>query len=55
MSGVLVLVAVEGIISIPLYFLGKKFQWVAENRIKALIISMVIVAAVLVVVAMILQ
>ena len=46
MSGVLVLIAVEGIISIPLYFLSKKSEWVKENRIKALIISMGIVAAV---------
>lgn len=55
MSGVLVLIAVEGIISIPLYFLSKKSEWVKENRIKALIISMGIVAAVFVVAAMILN
>lgn len=55
MSGVLVLIAVEGILSIPLYFLGKKFKWVTENRTKALLISMVIIAAVFFVVAMILN
>lgn len=55
MSGVLVLIAVEGILSIPLFFLSKKFEWVKDNRIKALIISMVIVAAVFVVAAMILN
>ena len=55
MSGVLVLIAVEGILSIPLYFLGKKFKWVTKNRTKALLISMVIIAAVFFVVAMILN
>ncbi|MBP5324511.1 MAG: MerR family transcriptional regulator [Pseudobutyrivibrio sp.] len=55
MSGILALAAVEGILSIPLYFLSKKYKWVKENRIKALIISMVIIAAVFFVVAMILN
>lgn len=46
--GILSIVAVEAVLSIPLYFLGKKHPWIAKNRKKALFISALILCAVLI-------
>ena len=45
--GMLCIIAVEGVLSIPLYFLGKKHPWIAKNRTKALVIAALILAVIL--------
>ena len=46
--GILTIVALEALLSIPLYFLGKKHPWIAKNRKKALFISALILCALLI-------
>lgn len=48
--GILTIIAVEAILSIPLYFLGKKHPWIKKNRTKALVIAALILCVVLIVV-----
>ena len=47
--GILTIIVVEGILSIPLYFLGKKYPWIAKNRTKALLISALMLCIILIV------
>ena len=47
--GILAIIAVEAVISIPLYFLGKKHPWIAKNRTKALVIAALILCVILIV------
>ncbi len=47
--GILTIIAVEGLLSIPLYFLGKKHPWIAKNRTKALVIAALLLCVVLIV------
>ena len=49
--GILTIMAVEAVLSIPMYFLGKKYPWIAKNRTKALVIAALLLAVVLLVVA----
>ncbi|NMA64782.1 MAG: MerR family transcriptional regulator [Clostridiaceae bacterium] len=49
-SGITVIMSiilVEAVLSVPLYFLGKKYTWIRENRNKALIITGLIICVVL--------
>jgi hypothetical protein len=45
--GILLIMLVEVVISIPLYFLGKKFKWIEKNRTKVLVICCLILCVVL--------
>lgn len=45
--GITTIILVEAVLSIPLYFLGKKYSWIRENRNKALIIICLIVCVML--------
>lgn len=47
--GILYIILVEAVISIPLYFLGKKFKWIEKNRTKTLVIVCLILCVVLIV------
>lgn len=47
--GILLIILVEVVISIPLYFLGKKFKWIEKNRTKTLVIVCLILCVVLIV------
>lgn len=47
--GILCIVLVEAVISIPLYFLGKNFKWIEKNRRKMLVIFCLILCVILVV------
>ena len=47
--GIISIIAIEAVLSIPLYFLGKKYQWIAKNRKKALFIFALILCALLIV------
>ncbi len=47
--GILIIMAIEAVLSIPLYFLGKKHPWIAKNRVKALVIAALILCVVLIV------
>jgi DNA-binding transcriptional MerR regulator len=45
--GIITIILVEAVISVPLYLLGKKYSWIRENRNKVLIITCLIICAVL--------
>lgn len=45
--GILLIILVEAVISIPLYFLGKRFRWIEKNRTKTLVIFCLILCVVL--------
>lgn len=47
--GILTIILVEAVISIPLYFLGKKFKWIEKHRTKTLVISCLLLCVVLIV------
>ena len=47
--GICAIMAVEAVLSVPLYFLGKKHPWIAEHRKAALYIAALILCAVLLV------
>ena len=51
LRGILYIMSIEVILSIPLYFLGKKFPWIKNNRKKALIIICIFFVAVLLILA----
>lgn len=45
--GILCIILVEAVISIPLYFLGKNFKWIEKNRRKMLVIFCLLLCIVL--------
>ncbi|NLY60268.1 MAG: MerR family transcriptional regulator [Clostridiales bacterium] len=45
--GIITIILVEAILSVPLYLLGKKYSWIRENRNKVLIMTCLIICAVL--------
>lgn len=47
--GILHIILIEVVISIPLYFLGKQFKWIEKNRTKILVIFCLILCVVLIV------
>lgn len=51
LRGVLSIILIELIISIPMYFLGKKFLWIAKNRVPLLIITALLFAVILLIAA----
>lgn len=53
--GVGTIIFVEMVLSVPLYFLGKKFEWVRKNRTKALFFAALILAVILLVISNILD
>ncbi|MGN0513433.1 MAG: MerR family transcriptional regulator [Lachnospiraceae bacterium] len=46
-AGILYMLGLECILSIPVFFLGKKFPWVAKNRRKVLILAGVLLLIIL--------
>lgn len=48
---ILPIIIVECVLSIPLYFLGKKIPWVAQNREKAMVLTAIILCGFLVIFA----
>ena len=48
---ILPIIIVECMISIPLYFLGKKIPWIAQNREKAFVLTAIILFALLIIFA----
>ena len=46
-AGIFYMLTLECILSIPIYFLGKKIPWVAKNRIKVLILAGVLLLIIL--------
>ena len=53
-AGIGSIMFVEMVISVPLYFLGKKYEWIRKNRTKALVISAFVLAVILLVIGNIL-
>ena len=53
--GVGTIILVELVLSVPLYFLGKKYEWVRKNRTKALFVAALILAVILLVLDNILE
>lgn len=51
LRGLVCIILIEAILSIPLYFLGKKYPWVKNNRNKVLTITCIVLAVVLLIVA----
>lgn len=49
--GIASIILLEMILSIPLYFLGKKFEWIRKNRKKALFIVALILLVILLIIA----
>ena len=49
--GILSIMVIELILSIPLYFLGKRYPWIKNNRKKVLIITCIILILVLLILA----
>lgn len=47
LRGTLYIMIIEVVLSIPLYFLGKKYPWIKNNRKKALIIICIVLVVVL--------
>lgn len=47
LTGILIIIIIEVVISVPLYFIGKKFAWVNNNRKKILIITCIVLALIL--------
>ncbi len=52
--GIAIIILVECVLSIPLYFLGKKYYWIAKNRRKVLFIVCLVLCGVLLVLNMVL-
>lgn len=46
-QGILAIIIFEMVLSVPLYFLGKKFEWIRKNRRKTLVIAALIMIFVL--------
>jgi len=46
-QGILSIILLEMVLSIPLYFLGKKFEWIQKNRKKTLVIILSVMIVVL--------
>lgn len=44
---ILSIILLEMVLSIPLYFLGKKFEWIRKNRRKTLVIALLVMIVVL--------
>lgn len=53
-AGIGSIMFVEMVISVPLYFIGKKYEWIRKNRTKALVISAFVLAVILLVIGNIL-
>ena len=51
LRGVLSIILIELIISIPMYFFSKKFPWVSKNRVPTLIIIALLFAVILLIAA----
>lgn len=49
--GLLCIMGVEAVLSIPLYFLGKKYPWIAKNRKKALFFAALLLSGLLLAIA----
>ena len=49
LQGILSIIIIEVVLSIPLYFLGKKYLWIKNNRKKALTIICVVLAILLII------
>lgn len=48
--GIALIILVEMLLSVPLYFLGKKHPWIAKNRTKALVIAALILCVILIII-----
>lgn len=51
LRGILCIMIIEVVLSIPLYFLGKKYPWIKNNRKKALNIICIVLALLLIILA----
>ena len=51
LRGILYIMIIEVVLSIPLYFLGKKYPWIKNNRKKALTIICIVLALLLIILA----
>lgn len=51
LRGILHIMIIEAVLSIPLYFLGKKYAWIKNNRKKVLIIICIVLALLLLILA----
>ncbi len=49
LRGILCIIIIEVVLSIPLYFLGKKYPWIKNNRKKALTIICIVIALLLII------
>ena len=49
LRGVICIMIVELVLSVPVYFLGKKFPWIKNNRNKALVITCIILVVLLII------
>ena len=49
--GIVSLIVLEMVLSIPLYFLGKKYEWIRKNRTKVLFIVALVLLVVLLILA----
>lgn len=53
LKGILVIMITEMVLSVPLYFLGKKYSWVKKNRHKALMMICTVLIIVLLILAIV--
>lgn len=51
LRGILCIMIIEVVLSIPLYFLGQKYPWIKKNRKKALTIICIVLALLLIILA----
>lgn len=51
LQGILYIIIIEAVLSLPLYFLGKKYPWIKNNRNKALYIICIVLIVVLLLLA----
>lgn len=51
LTGIIIIVIAEVVLRVPLYFIGKKFAWVKNNRKKILIVTCIVLAFILLVLA----
>ncbi|MCH5272049.1 MAG: MerR family transcriptional regulator [Lachnospiraceae bacterium] len=51
LRGVLTMLVIEGILAIPMHFLGKKHPWIAKNRVGILIATAIVLCIVLLILA----
>lgn len=51
LRGILMIMIIEGVLSIPLYFFEKKYPWIKNNRKKTLIIICIVLVVVLLILA----